>query len=182
MQSHALLPSSSTSYRVQAAAAGTGWACGSNAFGQLGDGTTTDRAAPAQVAGLGGVVAVAAGPNFSLAAGADGGTVWAWGANGFGQLGDGTTTWRRTPVRVGGLAGVVAVAAGAAHSLALGADGTVWAWGGNYQGELGDGTTVDRAAPARVAGLAGVVGIAAGTSFSLALGADGTVWAWGSNG
>ncbi|MBI5561933.1 MAG: hypothetical protein HY894_03635, partial [Deltaproteobacteria bacterium] len=62
------------------------------------------------------------------------GTVWAWGANWYGQLGDGTTTDRLTPVQVSGLTGVVGVAAGYYHSLAVNADGTVWAWGYNDEG------------------------------------------------
>ena len=74
------------------------------------------------------VNSVAAGSGYSLAVALDG-TVWAWGGNQFGQLGDGTTTNRLTPVRVSGLHDVVAVAAGCAQSLALASDGTVWAWG-----------------------------------------------------
>ncbi|MCC7202339.1 MAG: hypothetical protein IT393_06750, partial [Nitrospirae bacterium] len=68
------------------------------------------------------------------------GTVWAWGQNSFGQLGDGTETERHTPVQVIGLTGIVSVAAGDRHSLALKSDGTVWGWGYSEYGELGDGT------------------------------------------
>jgi alpha-tubulin suppressor-like RCC1 family protein len=67
------------------------------------------------------------------------GTVWAWGGNDKGQLGDGTTTGRATPVQVSGLTGVTAMAAGYSHSLALRGDGTVWCWGDNEAGQLGDG-------------------------------------------
>ena len=109
------------------------------------------------------------------------GTVWAWGNNANGQLGDGSTTERHTPVPASGLAGVVAIAAGQLHSLALKSDGTVWAWGYNYYGQLGDGSTTDRWGPVPVSGLAGVVAIAAGDWHSLALKSDGTVWAWGYN-
>ncbi|MBM3496265.1 MAG: hypothetical protein FJX72_18380, partial [Armatimonadetes bacterium] len=107
---------------------GTVWACGLNRYGQLGDGTTTDRAAPVAVSGLSGVVAVAAGEGHSLVLKSDG-TVWAWGYNGYGQLGDGTTTHRTAPVAVSGLSGLVSVAAGYGHSLAVKSDGAVWAWG-----------------------------------------------------
>ncbi|MGB9825198.1 MAG: invasin domain 3-containing protein, partial [Desulfofundulus sp.] len=109
------------------------------------------------------------------------GTVWAWGNNNFGQLGDGTTINHATPVQVKNLTGVVAVAAGYYHSLALKSDGTVWAWGSNHYGQLGDGTTTDRYTPVQVQNLTDVVAVAANDFYSLALKSDGTVWAWGDN-
>ncbi len=121
---------------------------------------------------------VSAGWDHSLALKSDG-TVWAWGSNHCGQLGDGTTTKRLTPVQVSGLTNVVAVSAGNTNSLALKQDGTVWAWGSNEYGQLGDGTTKNRHIPVRVSSLAGVQAISAGSYFSLALRQDGTVWAWG---
>ena len=124
---------------------------------------------------------IAAGYFHSLAVKIDG-TVWAWGKNDRGQLGDGTTTDRTTPVQVVNLAGVVAVAAGDWHNLALKSDGTVWAWGYNNNGELGDGTTTNRSTPGQVANLTGVVAVDGGGTHSLALKGDGTVWAWGQNG
>jgi alpha-tubulin suppressor-like RCC1 family protein len=105
--------------------------------------------------------------------------VWAWGNNQWGQLGDGTTTDRTTPVQVSGLSDVKAVDGGGLHSLALKNDGTVWAWGSNGNGQLGDGTDTDRTTPVRVSGLSDVKAIAAGGSRSLALKNDGTVWDWG---
>ena len=86
--------------------------------------------------GLTGITAVASGEQHSLAVKNDG-TVWAWGYNGRGELGDGTTTQRSSPVLVSGLTGVMAVEAGEFHSLAIKSDGTVWAWGYNGDGELG---------------------------------------------
>ena len=124
------------------------------------------------------MVAIAGGDSHSLALKSDG-TVWAWGYNGCGQLGDGSTTNRLTPVQVSGLTGVVAIAGGGSHSLALKSDGTVWAWGCNDYGQLGDGTTTNRLTPVQVSGLTGVVAIAGGGAHSLALKSDGTVWAWG---
>ena len=168
---------------------GTVWTWGSNAFGQLGDGTTTNRSTPVQVSSLTGVVAIAAGAansteeGHSLALKADG-TVWAWGRNSSGELGNGTTTDRTTPVQVTGLTGVVAIAGGYGHSLALKSDGTVWAWGTDLYGQLGDGantTLGHQTIPVAVSGLTGVSAIAAGWGHSLALKADGTVWAWGYN-
>jgi alpha-tubulin suppressor-like RCC1 family protein len=107
-------------------------------------------------------------------------TVWAWGQNSSGQLGDGTTTARRTPVQVPGLTGVIAVAVGNRHTLALTSAGVVWAWGLNTDGQLGDGTTTQRTSPFNV-GLTSIVAIAAGDAHSVALASDGTVWVWGQN-
>jgi hypothetical protein len=108
------------------------------------------------------------------------GTVRAWGWNGVGQLGDGTTADRRLPSSTG-LSGVVAVASGYYHSLALRRDGTVWAWGWNGVGQLGNGTTADSHVPVHVAGLSNVTCLAAGAFHNLAVRADGTVWTWGWN-
>ena len=143
------------------------------------DARPSDTAAEAYML-LQGRGAVAAGGDHSLASTLDG-TVWAWGANWYGQLGDGTTTSSNTPVQVSGLTGVIAVAGGWAHSLALKDDGTVWAWGDNSSGQLGDGTTTSSGTPIQVSELSGIIAIAAGGSHSLALKKDGTVWAWGWN-
>lgn len=157
---------------------GTLWAWGENAYGQLGDGSTTDRTTPVQV--LTGVVAVSAGQWHTLALKTDG-TLWAWGRNANGQLGDGTTSDRATPVPVS-LSGVAALQGGRYHSVALTNDGTVWCWGGNANGQLGNGGTGgDISTPDRVSGLSGVTGIASGSDHTLALRGDGTLWGWGRN-
>ncbi len=162
---------------------GTVAAWGSNYFGQLGDGTTTDRATPVTVSGLSGVKAVAAGETFSLALKTDGSVV-AWGKNDWGQLGDGTTTDRLTPVAVSGLSSdVTAIAAGAVHALALKSNGSVVAWGNNQNGQLGDGTNTDRNSPVAVSSLnTGVTAISAGSAHSLAIKTGGALVAWGENG
>jgi alpha-tubulin suppressor-like RCC1 family protein len=168
---------------------GTVVAWGSNATGQLGDGTTTQRLTPVGVSGLTAVTAIAAGDDHSLAVKADG-SVWVWGANASGQLGDNSTSARPVPVRVGvtgnWLGGVVAVAAGSAHSLALVSDGTVAAWGANGSGQLGNGGAATSPLPVAVPGLKGVASIAAAGAASFALKTDGLalgdVWAWGANG
>jgi len=136
---------------------------------------------PAAVISVIGTSRVAAGGTHSLAVSGDGDTVWAWGGNARGQLGQGSTADSATPRIVEGLTGVKAVAAGAEHSLALKEDGTVWAWGGNAAGALGDGTQTDRAVPQRVGTLSQVVAVAAGDGRSFALRADGSLWAWGEN-
>ena len=164
---------------------GTVWGFGYNGYGQLGDGTTTNRILPVQIPGLTGVTAIAAGgngsPGFSLALKSDG-TVWAWGYNGYGALGDGTTTNRSSPVQVAGLTNVIAIAAGGYHSLALRSDGTVWAWGYDGYGDLGDGGSASEYNIVRVSGLTNVIAISAGNYHSIAVTSDGSVWTWGYNG
>jgi uncharacterized protein (TIGR03437 family) len=131
---------------------------------------------PQPVSGLTGVVALAAGNDHVLALKSDG-TVWAFGDNHNGQLGNGTSgaeTISTVPQPVGGLTGVVAIAAGAYDSLAIKADGTVWAWG------LED-EPLEYTVPLQVSGLTGVVALAGGQLDTYALKSDGTLWAWGTN-
>ena len=179
-----LAPDQTSTAMVAATAAsaqGSSVAWGDDWFGQLGDGTTTNRAAPLQVTSVAGVSRVAGGSDHSLAVKSDG-TVWAWGSNGSGQLGAGTAAQQSVPIQVTGLEGVTTAAGGGWHSLAVKGDGTVWAWGWNGNGQLGDGTTSQRNSPVQVAGLTGVIAVAGGGWHSLALKSDGTVWAWGWNG
>ncbi|MCD1260078.1 S8 family serine peptidase [Paenibacillus athensensis] len=109
------------------------------------------------------------------------GTVWSWGDNLYGQLGDGTTTAKTRPAQIPNLTSIVAISAGNYHSIALKNDGTVWSWGYNTTGNLGDGTTTNRKTPVMVSGLTNVIAIAASGSHNLALKSDGTLWSWGSN-
>jgi alpha-tubulin suppressor-like RCC1 family protein len=167
-------------------------AWGFNAEGQLGQPPGDPNPTPTPVAGLGGVLAVAAGHGHSLALMADF-TVRAWGRRVEGQLGDGgpvgsTVAPSPAPVQVKNLTNVKAVAAGWYHSLALKADGTVWAWGANHCGQLGNGDVALAnqrvSTPGQVVGLSGVVAIAAGRGHNLALSdpdgdGKGTLWAWG---
>lgn len=139
---------------------------------------------PQAVYGTGGsssIIQADAGDTFTLIL-KDNGTVWAWGYNGYGQCGNGTTMFSEALTQVVGLTDVVKIAAGSGHCLAMKSDGTVWTWGYNNAGQLGDGTTTNRTAPIQVSGLTDVVGIAAGGNSSFALKANGTVWAWGNNG
>ncbi|AKJ01174.1 alpha-tubulin suppressor-like RCC1 family protein [Archangium gephyra] len=123
---------------------------------------------------------LAAGYSYSVMLKQDG-MLWAWGYNAVGQLGDGTTIQRTTPVQVPGLSNIIDLAAGNAHTLALKQDGTAWVWGNNSGGQLGDGTTTLRPSPAQVPGLSNIIDLAAGNGHTLALKQDGSVWAWGSN-
>lgn len=97
------------------------------------------------------VSAVAVAPSHTLVLKSDG-TLWAWGRNASGQLGDGTATDRAGPVQVGTASRWHAVAAGAVHTVATRRNGTLWAWGSNGAGQLGDGTTTDRRSPVQVDG------------------------------
>jgi len=112
----------------------------------------------------------------------DDATIRCWGGNFSGQLGDGTTTNRSTPVTVGGFAGAVAVAAGSNHTCALLADGTARCWGSNGVGQLGDGTVTNRRTRVIVRTLGNAVAITAAGDHSCALLADGTARCWGTQG
>ncbi|GMQ57594.1 hypothetical protein AN1V17_19890 [Vallitalea sediminicola] len=109
------------------------------------------------------------------------GTVWSWGYNSDGQLGDGTTTNRLSPVQIIGLTDIKTIVTGGFHTIGLKNDGTVWAWGNNEYGQLGDGTTTNKLIPVQVKGLTDVKIIVTGGFHNIAVKNDGTVWAWGNN-
>ncbi len=171
-------------YHSCALTTGGGVKCwGANFTGQLGDGSGTQRPTPADVSGLAsGVLAISAGQDHTCAL-TTGGGVKCWGNNGNGQLGDGTTTNRTSPVDVSGLASdVMAIAAGGAHSCALTSGGGAKCWGDNAYGQLGDGTTDDAWTPVDVTGLgSGMATIAAGGRHSCARTGGGGLKCWGSN-
>ena len=181
-------------------AAGDGFSCavtdngsvscwGGNLYGQLGNGSSVESAIPVQVTGLDDAVQVVAGAEHACAlvdvgleGGGDGGSVWCWGRNDSGQLGDGTSADRATPLLVGGLGGIVELAAGESHTCALTDGGEVWCWGSNASGQLGNPAGSTQSPPAVVPGLDGVQLIAAGGRHTCAVVTGGALWCWGDNG
>jgi alpha-tubulin suppressor-like RCC1 family protein len=175
---------------------GTVWAWGDNSVGQLGNGTTVANSIiPVQVSTLTGVTTVIAGSQYAAALKSDG-TVWTWGMNSVGQLGNGTTTNSSIPVQVGGVSGITAIAGGDDFVVALKnfrSNSTAWAWGNNSSGQLGNGTMNNSLSPVQVSALTNVAAIAAGTDHTnvtaieagtdhvVIMKSDGTVWAWGNN-
>jgi alpha-tubulin suppressor-like RCC1 family protein len=153
---------------------------GDNTVGQLGVGTSSAfQMASTTVTGISTGAAVAAGFRHSCALLKEG-TVFCWGNNHGGQLGDGTTERRLTPVAVTGLTNIVAISAGG-FTCAIVNDGTARCWGGNVYGGLGDGTTETRHTPVSVIGLTNVITITAGNTHACALLKDNTVRCWGDN-
>ena len=178
------------SHTMAIKADGTLWGWGGNWTGQLGDGTFFDKHTPTQIGSDSNWVYVTTSKylpdgksenqGHTLAIKADG-SLWAWGWNAYGQLGDGTTTDRHAPVRIGTGTNWVSVSAGVEHTTALRADGSLWAWGCNNLGQLGDGTTSDRHTPVRIGSGTSWASVSAEGYHALATRTDGSLWAWGWN-
>jgi len=167
---------------------GTVWTWGSNAYGQLGNGTS-ERAegignpVPVQVPGLSGVVAISAGGADDAAILSDG-TARVWGEDKYGQLGDGSKESKLSPIPLANLTGVRMVAMGGlasltGHTLVLLANGTVMVMGDNGHGQLGLGDTTDRLVPTPLPGAGNIAALSASGTHSLALSSDGNVYSWG---
>ncbi|SFC86498.1 RCC1-like domain-containing protein [Spirosoma endophyticum] len=122
----------------------------------------------------------AAGQDHTVGLQSDG-SLWAWGRNNVGQLGDGSTTTRTSPVRSGTATTWMRIAAGQYYTVGLQSDGSLWAWGYNGYGELGDGTTTQRTSPRRIGSATNWTSIAAGADHTVGLQSDGSLWAWGRN-
>ncbi len=213
---------------------GSLWSWGWNEYGQLGDGTTTNRNFPVQIGVDYDWVSIAAGFGHNIALKSNGSlwtwgrndygqlgystsetcpfpcstspkkvgtdtdwiaisggnhtvalksnnSLWAWGANSYGQVGDGTTIHKSSPVQIGTDNDWVTVDAGGYFSVALKVDGSLWAWGNNANGQLGDGTTINRYSPIPIGSDTDWTEISAGGGHTVALKVDGSLWAWGYN-
>ena len=165
---------------------GSLWAWGYNEYGQLGDGTNRNRDKPIQIE-TGEIIpgdsipAVAAGVYYSIALKKDG-SLWAWGWNYFGQLGNGTNTDRGAPILIGRATDWSAISAGTYHTIALKKDGSLWAWGTfGYGAVLDDGTFSDGYSPVQIGTDKDWLAVSAGNYHAIALKKDGSLWAWGSN-
>jgi alpha-tubulin suppressor-like RCC1 family protein len=159
------------------------WTWGCNGYGVLGDGTSIDRCSPVTTSGGGtNWCRVSGGTQFVGAIKTDG-TLWAWGRNSSGRLGDGSTTNRSSPVTTsGGGTTWCQVSAGANHATAIKTDGTLWTWGSNGQGALGTNNTTSRSSPGTtIDGATTWCQVSAGNSVTSGIKIDGTLWTWGCN-
>ncbi len=173
-----------TSWSCARLAIGTAYCWGDNTYGQLGDGTTTSRTAPA-------VVRTATGPLTDIVELAGGGShtcarltsgqLRCWGINSSGQLGDGTVTTALFPVTVTGIADAAQLAAGSTHTCVRRTSGALACWGSNLFGGLGDGTATDRLTATAVSTVTDAIDLRAGGNYNCARRASGTTWCWGSN-
>lgn len=155
---------------------------GSNSSGQLGDGTNNDRAVPTVITQPPGTVKqISAGGSHTCMVIMDG-ALYCWGDNTYGQIGDSSTTLRKTPTRVTGISAVETVSAGTFHTCAATREGEVWCWGQNNYGQLGDGSSINRLAPTKVVGLSSLVQeVASGSTNTCALTNESAVFCWGDN-
>lgn len=169
---------------------GTLWMWGSNEYGQLGfDGGNDEyvveqgglppaivpyQTKPVKV--MENVASVSIGANHTAAVRTDG-SLWTWGSNWYGQLGNGSTESSTVPVKV--MEGVSAVSLGWSSSAAIRTDGTLWTWGRNDYGQLGDGSTGDSFVPGEI--LSNVAAVTCDRDYYMAIRTDGTLWAWGWN-
>jgi alpha-tubulin suppressor-like RCC1 family protein len=164
---------------------GTLWGWGFNTSGQLGDGTVISRSSPVQIGTLTNWLRVSAGGGtggtYTLAIKTDG-TLWGWGSNSGGQIGDGTLINRSSPVQIGTLTNWSIFSAGGANSISIKTDGSLRVWGSDSSGELGRGFTgvVSRSSPVQI-GEDQWSSVYAGNSNTMAIRSDGTLWAWGTH-
>jgi len=123
------------------------------------------------------VVSVSSGASHTMAITSDS-TLWGWGKNLDGQLGNGTNRNSFEPIKI--MDDVIAVSAGSSHTMAITSDGILWGWGRNFFGQLGDGTNNNSSNPMKI--MDDVIAVSTGTSLTMAITSDGTLWAWGRNG
>ncbi len=170
--------------------AGAAYCWGNNSSGQIGDGTTTDRASPVAVlGGLSFVVVSAGGPGgYSHTCGVTaGGAAYCWGNNSSGELGDGTTNDRTSPVAVVGGLSFAGVTVGGeleratGHTCGVTTGGAAYCWGSNNYGKLGAGTTPSSASPVAVLGGLRFSGVSAGSEHNCGVTVNNVAYCWGGN-
>jgi alpha-tubulin suppressor-like RCC1 family protein len=163
---------------------GTLWLWGLNLYGNVGDNTTTTPVSPVQtISGGTNWKQVSCGGNATTACIKTDGTLWTWGYNADGTLGDNTIVDKSSPVQtVAGGTNWKQVATGTYHTAAIKTDGTLWIWGSNSSGQLGDNTIVSKSSPIQtVAGGTNWKQVTGGDFYTACIKTDGTLWTWGSN-
>lgn len=159
---------------------GTFWAWGSNGQGQIGDNTNGSRSSPVQVGALTdwAYVAQGTGASHTLSIKTDG-TLWAWGLNNHGQLGDNTRVTKSSPIQIGALTSWTKVALGGGHTIAVRNNNTLWTWGNGDYGRLGHNNIISRSSPTQVGALTNWAQGTGGTNHTAAVKTDGSLWSWG---
>src|SRR6266480_2853080 len=164
-------------------AAGAAYCWGNNSDGELGDETTTSRSTPGLVAGGVSFATVSAAGQDHTCGLTTAGSAYCWGYNGFGELGDGTTTSRTSPVLVvGGVTFAAVSARGGVYTCGVTAAGAAYCWGDNGDGKLGDGTTTSRTSPVLVSGGVTFAAVRANEYHTCGVTAAGAAYCWGQNG
>ena len=166
---------------------GTLWAWGFNNHGQVGNNSVSSYSSPIQIGALTNWKQVAIGGTnngsdlFQSFGIQSNGTLWAWGNNAFGYLGNNTITSYSSPIQVGTLTNWRYVAASVNHVAAVKTDGTLWAWGYNALGGLGNGSIAYYSSPIQVGALTTWQYVACGYQSTYGIQSNGTLWAWGQN-
>ena len=162
---------------------GTIWSWGNGTYGHLGNntsGASTNKSSPTQIGALTTWSQVAVGEYFTTALKTDG-TMWLWGRNNYGQIGDNTVILRSSPVQIDAGTDWYQISAGNNHNVAIKTNGTLWAWGRNNYGQIGDNTVILRSSPVQIGALTTWSEIASIDYITVATKTDGTLWTWGDN-
>ena len=160
---------------------GTLWTWGWNYSGQLGDGTFTDKNIPTKIGNDNNWVEVYAKVGHQSMALKSDGSLWGWGINQGGQLGDGTNIDKNTPTQLVTTNNWVKIIPGNYHTMAIKNDGTLWGWGTNEYGQLGDGTNTNKYVPTQIGVDNDWKEVSVGFYHTAAIKMNGSLWTWGSN-